>query len=172
MQFFGFAVLLICFGYLSVVDSFHHLYTNVRISSKAIVDLHCVRPRDSAFRKHSLLRCMGNSDVSSRAPQNPTSNQVEKIASSFSRRIAPLRTLLQKPLLVVIMAASGLLCYGKAAVAAISNPASKGTIKGWDLFGRVPNDDWLFSTGRLVNPNLLKRSFPEAVSSVHCYCTL
>jgi len=35
---------------------------------------------------------------------------------------------------------------------------------GWDLYGRVPYDDWLFSTWALSDPNLLKRSFVEAVS--------
>lgn len=35
---------------------------------------------------------------------------------------------------------------------------------GWDLYGRVPYDDWLFSTWTLSDPNLLKRSFVEAVS--------
>ena len=36
--------------------------------------------------------------------------------------------------------------------------------KGWDLFGRVPYDDYLFTSWRLTNPNLLKRSFVETVS--------
>ena len=35
---------------------------------------------------------------------------------------------------------------------------------GWDLFGRVPYDDWLFSTSRLIRPDLLRRSYVEAVS--------
>ena len=34
----------------------------------------------------------------------------------------------------------------------------------WDLYGRVPYDDWLFTTSHLTNPDLLKRSFVEAVS--------
>ena len=38
-----------------------------------------------------------------------------------------------------------------------------GAIKGWDLYGRVPNDDWLFSTRSLTDPNLLKRSFVETI---------
>jgi len=36
-------------------------------------------------------------------------------------------------------------------------------IKGFDLYGRIPYDDWLFSTGRLIDPNLLKRSFVETI---------
>lgn len=37
-------------------------------------------------------------------------------------------------------------------------------LKGaWDLFGRVPNDDFLFRTSTLVNPQLLTRSFTETV---------
>jgi len=41
--------------------------------------------------------------------------------------------------------------------------ASGVAIRGFDLFGRMPYDDFLFSTSRLVDPNLLKRSFVEAV---------
>ncbi len=40
----------------------------------------------------------------------------------------------------------------------------QGPIMGWDLFGRVPYDDWLFSTSRLIRPDLLRRSYVEAVS--------
>lgn len=36
-------------------------------------------------------------------------------------------------------------------------------IKGWDLYGRVPNDEWLFGNYALTDPNLLKRSFVETV---------
>lgn len=42
--------------------------------------------------------------------------------------------------------------------------ATDKSVKGWDLFGRVPNDDWLFKTSSLLDPNLLKRSMVEAVS--------
>ncbi len=40
----------------------------------------------------------------------------------------------------------------------------------WDLYGRVPFDDWMFSTWTLTDPNLLKRSFVECVrvSSLDC----
>eukprot|EP00128_Syssomonas_multiformis_P013998 Colp12_sorted_trinity150504_noHs@4283 len=34
----------------------------------------------------------------------------------------------------------------------------------WDIFGRVPYDDWLFTTSKLTDPNLLKRSFVEAIN--------
>ena len=37
------------------------------------------------------------------------------------------------------------------------------SIKGWDLYGRVPNDEWLFSNYALTDPDLLKRSFVETV---------
>jgi hypothetical protein len=43
--------------------------------------------------------------------------------------------------------------------------ASKHAENEYDLFGRVPNDDWLFSTARLTDPNLLKQSIPEMVNS-------
>jgi hypothetical protein len=38
------------------------------------------------------------------------------------------------------------------------------SVKGWDLFGRVPHDDWLFTTRALTDKSLLKRSFLESVS--------
>lgn len=36
-----------------------------------------------------------------------------------------------------------------------------------DIYGRVPYDDYLFTNWRLTDPNLLRRSFPEAVSIEH-----
>ena len=38
-------------------------------------------------------------------------------------------------------------------------------INGWDLYGRVPHDDWLFRTKALMDSNLLKRSIVESVSN-------
>lgn len=39
------------------------------------------------------------------------------------------------------------------------------SVTGWDLFGRVPYDNFLFKTSVLTNPNFLKRSFIETVSA-------
>jgi hypothetical protein len=36
-------------------------------------------------------------------------------------------------------------------------------IKGWDLYGRIPHDDWIFNMWTLTDPNLLKRSFVEVI---------
>lgn len=36
--------------------------------------------------------------------------------------------------------------------------------RGWDIYGRVPYDDFLFKTSSLLDPNLLKMSIVEAVS--------
>ena len=41
--------------------------------------------------------------------------------------------------------------------------ATVATVKGYGLYGRVPYDDWLFATSRLIDPDLLKRSFPELI---------
>ena len=44
---------------------------------------------------------------------------------------------------------------------------------GWDIYGRVPYDDWLFTNWRLTDPNLLRRSYVECVSSsvyAYIYC--
>jgi hypothetical protein len=40
-----------------------------------------------------------------------------------------------------------------------------GAIRGWDMYGRVPYDDWLFSTWSLTDPNLLRSSLTEAISN-------
>lgn len=42
--------------------------------------------------------------------------------------------------------------------------ATVATVKGYGLYGRVPYDDWLFATSRLIDPDLLKRSFPELIA--------
>jgi hypothetical protein len=36
-------------------------------------------------------------------------------------------------------------------------------IGGWDNFGRVPLDEWIFETNNLLNPDLLKLSYLESV---------
>jgi hypothetical protein len=38
-------------------------------------------------------------------------------------------------------------------------------IKGWDLYGRVPHDDWLFSSWRLTNPRILRSSLTESITN-------
>lgn len=38
-------------------------------------------------------------------------------------------------------------------------------IKGWDLYGRVPHDDWLFTTWRLTSPNMLRSTMTEAIAN-------
>ena len=52
------------------------------------------------------------------------------------------------------------------AATAVDSLSRAGTIlnpSGWDLFGRVPFDDFLFSTWQLTEPNLLRRTMQEAV---------
>jgi len=50
-----------------------------------------------------------------------------------------------------------------AAASPVAEFKKKGPV-GWDLFGRVPYDDWMFSNWVLTDPNLLKRSFVEAIT--------
>eukprot|EP01041_Mallomonas_annulata_P011079 gene11079-23163_t len=45
----------------------------------------------------------------------------------------------------------------------IAHAAQEAAVKGWDLYGRVPNDDWLFSNWRLTDPNMLKRTLTETL---------
>lgn len=56
----------------------------------------------------------------------------------------------------------------QASAAALDKALDVENVKGWDLYGRVPCDDFLFSTARLANPDLLKRSFAEAVRIGFC----
>ena len=51
--------------------------------------------------------------------------------------------------------------FGSKAIAGV--PGSSIPTKGWDLYGRVPHDDFLFSTSALISSKLLKRSIVEAV---------
>ena len=46
-------------------------------------------------------------------------------------------------------------------IAATSTILNK--VSGWDLYGRIPFDEWLFSTWALCDPNLLKKSYVEAI---------
>ena len=56
-----------------------------------------------------------------------------------------------------------LLLLGSIGFATAFKPI-KGLIKGaWDVFGRVPNDDFLFKTANLIDPKLLTRTFTETV---------
>lgn len=41
--------------------------------------------------------------------------------------------------------------------------AKSAGISGWGLYGRIPYDDWLFSTDKLIDRNLLRKSLIEAV---------
>ena len=45
----------------------------------------------------------------------------------------------------------------------IPRVVASSTVNGWDLYGRVPYDDWLFSTWKLTDKNLLRRSLTEKV---------
>lgn len=73
----------------------------------------------------------------------------------------------EKPLIGRLMrkVAMGLAAVMLAFVRGVKNAAADtgSAIKGWDLYGRVPNDDFLFSTYALTDPNLLKRSFVETI---------
>jgi hypothetical protein len=42
---------------------------------------------------------------------------------------------------------------------------SSSTLKFWDLYGRVPHDDWLFKTSRLAHPDILRQTFTESLQS-------
>jgi hypothetical protein len=68
-------------------------------------------------------------------------------------------------LLVAAVAAvlTGVPAKAHAAMSSVMAAADK--VKGWDMFGRVPHDEWLFSNWRLTDPDLLKRSIVESVVS-------
>lgn len=55
-----------------------------------------------------------------------------------------------------------MLSGGAWPVSAVQTPL---VAAGWDLYGRVPHDEWLFATHKLVDKDILKKSFVEAVST-------
>ncbi len=63
----------------------------------------------------------------------------------------------------IIVIASNLLTFKPAY--ASSTAIKDVPIKGWDLYGRVPYDDWLFTNEKLLDPNLLRPSIVEAIVS-------
>lgn len=117
----------------------------------------CQTPRKCKLSSQ-ISRCM--TDLSS--TQHRTSLLCEKIPSSGSK-LSTLKGFVAKsiprPGLVALSIITAFI--SKAAHAASSG---KSTIKGWDLYGRVPYDDWLFTNEKLLDPNLLKKSIVEAVS--------
>ena len=65
---------------------------------------------------------------------------------------------------------STILLFTKQAFAATAAAYKSSTASnGWDIYGRVPYDDWLFTNWRLTDPNLLRRSYVECVSRVYVY---
>ena len=50
-----------------------------------------------------------------------------------------------------------------AATTAASRAGEVLHFNGWDIYGRVPYDDFLFSSWKLTEPNLLRRTLQEAV---------
>ena len=83
----------------------------------------------------------------------------EKFLRSISNNFKNFSSKLKKMHLWMYLQISALLfMFSESASAAV------GSVKGWDLYGRVPNDDWLFSTWRLTDPNFFKRSLAETVS--------
>ena len=68
----------------------------------------------------------------------------------------------------LLVSLSGILMLRpKLAWASIASIKKFQNVDGYDLYGRVPLDDWLFSTWRLTDPNLLKRSYVECVSTYY-----
>ena len=71
------------------------------------------------------------------------------------------------PLIGSLLSVLVVFCRGGVALArTVLDGFSRGRgigARGWDLFGRVPYDESLFTTFRLTDPNILKRSFAEAV---------
>ena len=79
------------------------------------------------------------------------------IASKFSDA----RRILKKSILVIAPIVMTIFAFF------FSPQVSRAAVKpqGWDLFGRVPHDDWLFSNWFLTDRHLLKRSIVESVAA-------
>ena len=67
--------------------------------------------------------------------------------------------------IVAVVMATILTVPSRAQATASSVFSTANKVRGWDVFGRVPHDNWLFTNWRLTDPDLLKRSIVESVQS-------
>ena len=113
----------------------------------------------SALRTHGLAAGMGASAMGCRDSAFSLRADASCISVSSSAGKPRFKKIVRR----VVM---GLAAVMLAFVRGVKNAAagvSSGGIKGWDLYGRVPNDDFLFSNYHLTDPNLLKRSYVETI---------
>jgi hypothetical protein len=89
--------------------------------------------------------------------------QLSNVASTEPTDVIKRPILWSKILLASVLKRLSLFAVAFVALIFSSSKAACAAIEGWDLYGRVPNDDWLFSNWRLTDPCLLKRSLTETV---------
>ena len=110
----------------------------------------------------AFLSSVGEKEVLSTSISSNIRYFVRKWTSILSSR-----SFISATLALIAMAISS--CFPKRAFAATATDSLSRTgagilnPNGWDLFGRVPFDDFLFSTWQLTEPNLLRRTMQEAV---------
>ncbi len=104
--------------------------------------------RPSTIRQWSTEKQINRLEITEKRNLGPMKHMI-RIASAY--RPSPLTKTVSSILLSFFL-------FSKAAFA-------KSKIFGWDLYGRVPYDDFLFSNKNLLDPDLFKRSMVEAVKS-------
>ena len=131
-------------------------------NSKIIEIKKLVQP---SLRRHSLGNTglfasrIGGTSVQSwtRFKYNWIANQLSDVSSYIQSKFSP-------PILLVIALLSFGLLSQSGNILASGKKVTQAQIN-IDWYGRVPFDDFLFTTARLTDPDLLKRSLPEAVSN-------
>lgn len=101
-------------------------------------------------------RAVGTS-LHQRSPPPKLEVHISSSSASTQRKLpAPLHIvkLLRSSAIVLVAFLSAVLSRATKAAA---------DIKGIDMYGRVPHDDWLFRTSSLIDSGLLKQSIVEAV---------
>ena len=136
-----FAIFEITSGYVRLAISKVSLQRDLRTNY-----FNNVKPYSTSFTLSKYRYFSATRDVQNFYSQSKPSSW-GKIISSNSR-------LLSK---IIVPIASMILGVRTA----FASSASK--LHGWDLYGRVPYDDWIFTNDNLLNPNLFKRSMIEAV---------
>ena len=131
------------------VESFQY-YSRSRGGVATIQQNRLLKPISSRQR-FSWSTLHENRRVTSSPSLKPSAHTIPLIVKSLSLISLSSILSISKPFLQQ--------CHAKAISLTFKSP-----VKGWGLLGRVPHDDYLFTTSRLIDPDLLKPQISEVVS--------
>jgi hypothetical protein len=136
---------------------------NINFQSNVALQLPQKNQFELSLRANICLSACSGSTLtasSSISSSTPLFMQLDNLRANFIAKIDKFsNSKVANVLKLVLITALLVVGFTKPSVAA-------STIKGWDLYGRVPYDDWLFKTSSLLDPNLLKMSMVESVSGM------